>query len=141
MGQGRHRFRHISKNLIHLADMIHQHVVNHTFFIIRNRHWLHEPIYVKTVSFDGRNASRRCMGLFQVPFIFQILHFIADGRTGYTQIILFGNGTRPYRFGCIGIILHHSPKNFPFSFIQFIDTARDVVISIDFSCHMYHPIY
>ena len=119
--------------------MIQKHAVNHGLFFIGNRSGLHEPVHVKTIPLDGRDTSCRSMGLFQISFIFQILHFVPDGGAADAQVVLPGNGSGAYRFSGICIILYHCPQYFPLSFIQFIGPVAGFIL-ICSACHDYHLV-
>ena len=120
--------------------MIQEHAVNHGFFFTGNGSRLHEPVHVKTISLDGRDTSCRSMGLFQISFILQVLHFIADGGAADAQVVLLRNGPGAYRFSGIRIILYNGPQYFSFSFIQFIGPNVGFVLVCSACCHHYHLV-
>ena len=93
MRQRCHRSCNVTGDFILLCHMFFQDMVDHGLFIIRYWRRLHQPVYIEAVSLDGRNPACRCMRLFQVSFIFQVLHFVTDRSAADAQIVLAGNGS------------------------------------------------
>jgi len=69
MRQHRDGFRHVPEDFFLTVHMIHQHVVDHVLLFRRNRSGLHQPVHIKTVSFDRRDATRGGMRLLKVALI------------------------------------------------------------------------
>ncbi|MNI72979.1 hypothetical protein D3C73_1289510 [compost metagenome] len=65
-----------------------------------------QMVYIVPVALVRGNTPCRSMRLFQKAKLFQIGHFVADGRGTVLDIAALGNAARPNRLGRANIIVH-----------------------------------
>ena len=80
---------------------------------------LHQFVHIQAVALGRRDASRRGVGLLQIPHLHQIRQFVAHGGRADLSGHLIYNGFGAHRLGSGNVALHHDLQYLFFPIGQF----------------------
>ena len=92
MGQAGKHLRRVADDVLHLMGAVGKILANAVCIIGGDHPALKQLIDVKTIRLGAGDPSRADVRLIQITELFQIAHFIADGRGTQAHFVLLGNG-------------------------------------------------